>query len=249
MEGRKAEDQTQQEEEEVVHQLAEGRAVRLRVASRFEGSHFSVEDQGCFLWPAARPLCDYLLTHGEELIHGRRCLELGAGAGLCACVVAKFLRPLRFVTTDNSEKALYFLKTNLEIAGKEEPTDRSCSAECMPFDWADPSPLSTLNAEDGFDLVFGSDLVWDSAGANLLFAVVKRALRPTKEALFLLSFVPRSEFLRSYVREAATAEGFFLESVVVVPLGGGEDQKRKTGSYSQMEVEILRFKLLSQSYD
>jgi len=144
---------------EVVEEL-----ITLRVSlNMLEGA------TGCCLWPASLFLTEVLLNH-PELVSGKKCLELGAGAGMVGVCLAR-LAAAKIVLTDGDLATLANLRHNLQVNGvkvhgKEtlncnEPS--LCSpangVECRQLLWeiASEKELRTYSA----NVILGADLIYD----------------------------------------------------------------------------------------
>ena len=172
----------------------------------------SQADVGALLWPAAPPLCRWLVAHGRHLrLWGLRAdpspprvLEIGSGMGLCGLVAARLLghsgaEPV--VLTDSVDHVLDNLCFNVELNADVGP------ARAARLDWSADRPyihqFCGVDAEtaggrsgDGqhepgeaerFDLIIASDHVCSDADAIGVASVLRRFLRRNGLAVFLLA--------------------------------------------------------------
>ena len=128
--------------------------------------------------PASITLLSHLLSRAVALLRGKRVCELGAGLGLCSCVLGRLgpaSAPSRLVVTDGCEATLPLLRANLQAncgsgGGRETETRRDEPAvetvvktalglqvETALLPWGrEPEPLASA-----FDLVVASDAIFD----------------------------------------------------------------------------------------
>lgn len=132
----------------------EGEAARLGI-SEASWSLFGV------VWDASRVLAELMATHEVE---GLRVLEMGSGIGLASLVLNR--RGADITGTDRHPRAEDFLARNVVLNG-DTP---------IPFErtgWGDGD--DTLGT---FDLLIGSDLLYEPAHPALLAGFIDRHARP-----------------------------------------------------------------------
>ena len=130
--------------------------------------------------PCTFTLLSHLLARADVLLRGKRVCELGAGLGLCSCVLGRLAAasaPSRLVATDGCEVSLPLLRANLQAncgsgSGSGRGSDGHAAhaahaahavettalvVETALLPWGrDPEPLASA-----FDLVVASDAVFD----------------------------------------------------------------------------------------
>lgn len=145
--------------EEACGQLAR-EARRAEVATRYQAlcPMFGV------IWPAARGLANRLASMD---LRGQRVLELGCGLALPSMAAAR--AGGRVLATDQHPDTERFLRRNLEHNG-------ITNVEYASLDWESPSP--DLAAEQGFDQVVGSDVLYTAEMPDLVARAYARFLRP-----------------------------------------------------------------------
>jgi predicted nicotinamide N-methyase len=118
------------------------------------------------VWPSGRVLAEAMSTFD---IAGKRILELGCGLGLSSLVLQRRLADI--TASDHHPLAQSFLARNATLNDLPEIVYRD-----LP--WAEPD--TTLGV---FDLIIGSDILYERGHAALLAAMILRHARPASEVL------------------------------------------------------------------
>jgi predicted nicotinamide N-methyase len=118
------------------------------------------------VWPSGRVLAEAMCMHE---IAGKRILELGCGLGLSSLVLQR--RGMDVVASDHHPLAESFLRHNAAQNELSDITYRDLRWEI---------PDTTLGL---FDLIIGSDILYERGHADMLAALVKRHARPDAEIL------------------------------------------------------------------
>ena len=118
------------------------------------------------VWPAGRVLAEAMTTCD---VTGKRILELGCGLGLASLVLQ--YRGANIVATDMHPLTRSFLEHNVALNGLP-------MLDYRELRWAVPD--DTLGR---FDLIIGSDILYERDHASLLAAVVERHAQPHAEVL------------------------------------------------------------------
>jgi predicted nicotinamide N-methyase len=143
------------------------------------------------LWPSALALAR---TVADRALHGARVVELGCGLGLPA--IAATLAGGRVLATDWSADAVAFAARNAERNDAE--------LETAVASWTDPG---VLVERAPWDLVLGSDLLYEKRNVPVLLDLLPRLLGPRGEAWIAdPGRVPAEAFL------AMAAERFTVRS-------------------------------------
>jgi len=140
---------------------------------------------GGHVWDAARRLKDYILA--ENALAGcSSVLELGAGTGWLGMSLALQLRGLTRVALTELEDGnacewlRYNVERNRERLSGISATDALGGVEVAPLDWACVADggggLPANLVVEGWDVVIGSDLIYNSTGAALLPRVLRALL-------------------------------------------------------------------------
>jgi predicted nicotinamide N-methyase len=125
---------------------------------------------------AAGPVWAQLWTSGivlagivaHQRLHDARVLELGCGLGFAGLAAA--VAGARVTVSDRSRYALAFAAANAQ--------DNGFSVQTVRCDWRDAAPLA---AAGPWDLVLGSDVLYDTRSAYHLLALLGRVTDPAGE--------------------------------------------------------------------
>lgn len=118
------------------------------------------------VWPAGRVLAEAMCSHD---VTGKRILELGCGLGLSSLVLQQ--RRADITSSDHHPLAALFLRHNAAQNHLPAITYRDLRWEV---------PDTTLGR---FDLIIGSDILYETGHASLLAAIVQRHAQPDAEVL------------------------------------------------------------------
>ena len=149
------------------------------------------------LWPSSLALAHAI---GGRALRGARTLELGCGLGLPS--IAAALAGGRVLATDWSTEAIAMTETNAERNGVEVDT--------LVCSWTEPQSLVDRAP---WDLVIGSDLLYEQRNVDLLLDLLPRLGRDV--LLADPGRVPAERFL------AAAAETWQIDSRAVKELPNG----------------------------
>ena len=157
---------------------------------------------GAFAWSAGFVAGEIVMNHGDVLVRGRRCVELGSGTGVTGTLLAR-CEPAALTLTDRDETTLTNLYETLRV-NREMDGEECCTFDVMrrdtladavrdetpttgvatrsrvrvcPLDWerASASEMAALNA----DFILAADCAYDPT----LIPGLVRALRGTLGAL------------------------------------------------------------------
>lgn len=158
---------------------------------------------GLRTWDAAMHLASYLTVEGQDLVRGKRVLELGAGTGLVALVCAKALGAANVLATDGSPDVVDALQDGIFVNGLQG--DGRVSAAKLR--WGRYPEVQGLGPGD-FDVVVGADIVSkppvagcanggqtydDSSVVQLLASTLGMFLDENPAILILISATIRNE--------------------------------------------------------
>lgn len=145
-------------------QAAQDHASLLAASDRFVAFPF-----GLLLWESARALAEALADDATGCA-GRSTLELGAGVGLPG-IVAKHLGAASVRQTDHITEALDLCRRNAEANG-------IAGIEVALANW------DAWNDGQVYDLIIGSDVIYERQAHAPLAAILERNLAPGGQALF-----------------------------------------------------------------
>jgi len=143
------------------------------------------------LWPSALALARWLA--GGEVLEGLRVLELGAGLGLAGLAAA--LCGARVVQTDYVARALALAKENAEINGATD-------IEQVTADWRD------FRITRQFDLILGSDIIYEPNLHPHLTGIFGRNLRPGGQVILA---DPGRQYGRQFIGDLSR-QGWLIET-------------------------------------
>lgn len=122
------------------------------------------------IWPSSIALSEYLCSKD---IYGKGLLELGCGVGVVGIVAA--LEGAKVLMTDYEEDALKFTRMNIEKNFTQAMLDPLVVVKYL--DWRTPA-LSRK-----FDLIIGSDLIYEQRNHEPILNIIKQYLREDGEAI------------------------------------------------------------------
>ena len=200
-------------------------------------------EDGLHLWEAAIVLARYLLKN-EELVSGKSIIELGSGCGLTGIATIKFAKPDSYTFTDNQEEVLNNISANLKfnsIKTTHKVRDfRLFKAEdaisVCKLDWRDYKQLGA----DKFDLILGSELVYQGGYLEELSHVIKNLLAPEGTAIIAL---PKERSMTETFLNFCEEREMVWKSKCANKLGGITDNVTKEESSVFEEVENMEVQL------
>lgn len=154
------------------------------------------------IWDGALVLAAWVLEQPQDfaLFCGKSVLEIGSGTGLVGLAVAKRFghRCERVVLSDADEAVATVLRRSLM---ENEVSTKNVSA--IVLHWSE----SDLSLYDGaFDVILGSDVVYDSTTLDGVVHVCHRCLRKTPEAKVVLCCGVMRECVDEIVRRMSQEE-------------------------------------------
>ena len=155
---------------------------------------------GLGLWLGSEVLCQYMLEH-QELIKGKRILELGAGLGLCG-IVAYQLGAAKVIMTDGDKAVLDNLRFNVEQnrlqmneeqqqqentndSSTDENSPQSSRIICPQLIWNKDLDVFAKDFGGPFPVLISSDCVYLTQSLEPLWKTVRHLLHPDGYYLYV----------------------------------------------------------------
>jgi predicted nicotinamide N-methyase len=162
-----------------------------------------------------------LAAHAQELVAGRRVLELGSGTGIVGLTAAA-CGARRVVLSDWSSEVLALLEANRALFQQEAAgTDAGrCEVAVRRLRWGEPEHVLAAAEEEGpCELAIASECVYNEVHPPLLFATVDALLAHTPDALLLFAYISR--------REVSVIPLFFLLVSLSLSFSADTRQRRR----------------------
>lgn len=129
---------------------------------------------GLMLWESARLMASVLASN-QAIVSGKNVLELGAGCGgICSMIATKTAHLV--VPTDGDEKALELLKENVALNLEESLLSK---LNIKKLNWGNKEHIESakkLSAENGFDVIIGTDITYVAEAIMPLFQTAKELI-------------------------------------------------------------------------
>ena len=141
----------------------------------------NLENTGAALWGASLLLARWMLARKSD-IEGKAVAELGAGCALPGVVAHTHCAAARVVVTDLESATFSNTVHNVEVNRRAEDPPRII--EALPIDWmkAEEWPEDVRGA---FDVIVGSDLVYDADLVPHLLGVILAMIKPGGKFLYV----------------------------------------------------------------
>jgi len=174
--------------------------------------------KGGTVWPAAIILCNFLSSpEGVKLLSGKRVLELGSGVGLCGLLASRYCEEV--LITDGDEEVTRILEENVKL--NQRNSDRVSNIKVTKLSWGEGGLgelIQHIDIENGFDIIIGSDLVYDVEALLPLWTTVDGLLKKSISSLFLVCQKDRGlDLVRQMVELGNKTFGFKVKNL---PLDG-----------------------------
>ncbi|XP_073130985.1 uncharacterized protein [Henckelia pumila] len=196
--------------EEVVDVSVKNYYFKIRLLSK-EFQH-TCTSTGLMLWESAR-LMAYVLATNQEIVSGKRVLELGCGcSGICSMIASRFADIV--VATDGDTKALELLTENVSSNLKSPFLD---TLQMRKLQWGNETDIDAIQKlnRKGFDVIIGTDVTYIPQAINPLFATARALISSSrimeheqKSVLILCHILRRVDELS--LTSAASEYGFKL---------------------------------------
>ncbi|EFA77851.1 hypothetical protein PPL_09349 [Heterostelium album PN500] len=163
---------------------------------------------GLLPWPAASIMSSFIAKH-NELFVDKNVLELGTGVGICGLIASRYARSV--LLSDGDTATFDQLNKNIELNSHlynvNGPSSSSLSQSKKPkaikLRWGKDETLEQLKSDlcfQPYDIIIGSDLIYQDSSIEPLFYTVNQLLAETSDATFYLSFLDRKNHLPTVER-------------------------------------------------
>jgi len=161
---------------------------------------------GLKIWPGADLLCRFLYQR-REWLQGKRVLELGAGVGLVGLFAAA-LGCSSVLLTDVCELSLRCLQKNIQAN-----CVLNVDVHCCSLRWGQSSENVETKISKTYDLIIGSEVIYNQNCVEQLFETVENHLEQTNEAMFVVSHLSRFEATEKILWSRCQQHGFSIETI------------------------------------
>ncbi|KAL8673814.1 MAG: hypothetical protein Q9168_001779 [Polycauliona sp. 1 TL-2023] len=147
---------------------------------------------GHHLWNGAQVVTDYLHDHAQDLVQGKKILELGAGAGLPSIAAAIWGADQVLVTDYPDEDLVQNMQMNIEAARKDAlPKSADIVAKGHVWGASTDPLLSCLRpGSGGFETLILADLLFNHSQHAALVSTIQSTLTRRPHARALVFFTP-----------------------------------------------------------
>lgn len=172
-------------------------------------------------WFGSFHLCEYFAAEGPTVFArpGCRVLELGSGIGRAGIMAAKVLlqyqnHGAQCLLTDGEAELVDLMRANChrnELMLNDEAKRSGCKVDCQVLKWGPNTELDAVSSTfpDGFDVIFGADLIYGPTSARACEALMctARALLRPGSGTFILTFTRRETLRLDEVLDIASKFG------------------------------------------
>ena len=106
-------------------------------------------------WEAALHLSTYLMESGDEIVRGKKVIELGAGTGLVSILCARWLGAQQVTATDGDDSVVEDLQKNTFL----NELDSSDTIHAKMLRWGRVIEEDEGGDSPYYDVVLGADIV------------------------------------------------------------------------------------------
>ncbi|KAK7943966.1 methyltransferase-domain-containing protein [Apiospora aurea] len=163
-------------------------------------------------WEGALHLATYLLSAaGQDLIRGKKVLELGAGTGFLAILCGKQLAAKHVTTTDGDEGVVEALKENVALNGLDEK-----KVEATKLWWGDDLKGTWVECEcetEPYDVVVGADITYEPEAIKSLVSTLRQLFDLRPNLLVIIAGVIRNAQTYEVFRQECLTSRFSLQEV------------------------------------
>jgi predicted nicotinamide N-methyase len=158
------------------------------------------------VWPAATALAQHLVDRPFDSPPPETALELGAGCGLVSLVALQVYDLKQLVLTDHDPTTLQRAQLNYQATCRQLAQRPETVVAFELLTWGDEPAAKELLASESvkFDLIFGSDLIYDASVVTPLLKTVSWLLASGGKFVYSQSF--EYDKITNLEQDAACAE-------------------------------------------
>eukprot|EP00931_Biecheleriopsis_adriatica_P057344 TRINITY_DN34008_c0_g1_i1.p1 TRINITY_DN34008_c0_g1~~TRINITY_DN34008_c0_g1_i1.p1 ORF type:complete len:421 (-),score=74.74 TRINITY_DN34008_c0_g1_i1:86-1348(-) len=156
---------------------------------------------GLKIWAPCLVMCHYFCSPDAPVLRSRRCLEVGAGAGILGVELARL--GAESVVTDIDDLCLQASRVNAALNGVE------ANCQVLRLEYGEQDAKRFARRHGQFDYIFGADVLYVDRVAALLFETAEHLLAPW--GCFYLGVVERHKHITQELRRAASENGWSWE--------------------------------------
>ncbi|XP_066264065.1 protein N-lysine methyltransferase METTL21A-like isoform X2 [Branchiostoma lanceolatum] len=192
-----------------------GKDLHIYKAPKFDSGFSGTFLTGQSLWPSAKVLALYLTLIAKTVKSASGVLELGSGPGLVGLTAAQLAADTRgkVILTDHEERVLQITRMNIAANFPSQ----SDSPRCAHLTWGEN--VEEFRKQHGqFDLILGSDIVYNEDAIPRLFRTVQALLALNDCSTFLLAYDTRGGWLDGQVDRHSEQVGLEREDIVIAEI-------------------------------
>lgn len=231
--------------------LVDDKTVSIKEQTLFKANG----EEGLHLWEASIVLSRWLILNNENLT-GKSLLELGSGCGLLGIAILKFTNIGSLKMTDYIDSVLDNLKINVEtnssnhthsvdrfeMKEKELSKINNCPLcykrlQIDKLNWFDYELYNSKKEEEKFDIIVGTELVYQGGPLKELAHLIKYLLR--KNGVCYIS-MPLQRSMTS------TFQGFLNEIDLEIETQKLDDERLYSKSISDKKEDVKLFEDLKK---
>ncbi|EAX87396.1 hypothetical protein TVAG_193910 [Trichomonas vaginalis G3] len=159
---------------------------------------------GQIIWPGCKLFLTYI-DGNLDWFKGKSCIELGSGIAICTLFLTKFGAPKLAIATDGNKLVVDLMKSNAELSGCK-------NIKCKYLHWG-VEAADAFKAQNGiFDIVMGSEIVYDEACVDPLVVTINSLL--SQDGRFIVGHIFRYNRVTRYFMKRMDETGFELEKEI-----------------------------------
>lgn len=159
---------------------------------------------GQIIWPGCKMFLTYIDSH-LDLFKGKTIVELGSGIAICTLFLTKFGNPQLAIATDGNKLVVDLMKSNAELSNCQ-------NVECDILYWGSDSAKEFREKHGKFDIVMGSEIVYNEACVDPLVITLNELL--AENGRFIVGHIFRYNRVTRYFMQKVDENGFELEKEI-----------------------------------